>query len=163
MLISWQKWMLKLWSKLSWHLSEYAMHMASELCITMHTTACLTPRHSRHSLLRPNRPYKFAELMLTIRMVRQNKGIKMLLKARALLFYIQLTDGQRLRSHRCGPLLWKIMLTSRILCPLDLFPVGRRVDKICLIGTTALQSIDYLEPKWRPILISSIHLVHPFM
>ena len=138
------------------------MPTASELWITMQTTACLTPRHSRHPLLSPNRPCLFAELMLTIRMRMQNKGLKMLLKARTLLFWMQITDYQRPWAHRCGPLLWKITLTSIIRWPVDLFLVGIMVDASFLIGMTSLQSLDYLEPKWRPILISSIRLVHPF-
>ena len=95
-------------------------------------------------------------------MGRQNKGLNMLLKTHALLFCMQITDGQSPRAHFCGPLLWKITLTSRILCPLYLFLVGRRVDTSCPIGMTALQSLDYMEPKWRPISIISILLVHPF-
>ena len=80
--------------EISWHFSEYAMPMASDLCITIQTMACLIPRHSRNLLLRPNRLCNFEELMITIRMVRQNKALKMLLKERALLFCMKLTDGQ---------------------------------------------------------------------
>ena len=138
------------------------MPVASELCITMQTTACLTPRHSRHPLLRPNIPCHFSELMLTIKMGSQNKGLKMLLKARTLLFWMQITDYQRPWAHRCGPLLWKITLTSIIRWPVDLFLVGIMVDASFLIGMTSLQSLNYLEPKWRPISISSINLVHLF-
>ena len=69
--------------------------MASESHITMQTTACLTLRPSRRPLLRPNRPCHFAELMLIIKKGRHSKGLRMSLKARALLFCMQLIYGRR--------------------------------------------------------------------